>query len=137
MSRQFWLKLCLAAVSILVTLGVLEIGVRLLTTRDADGAPRFRVTRLKPYRLPVARVEREMAAYLSSDKTTLLYDPDLGWRPHPGMLDANAEGFRTTSPMPSRSLPYPRNPPDRALWRFIYRRNPEGRWLVAGARDNG
>jgi hypothetical protein len=102
MFRQFWLKLCLSAVSICMTLGILEIGVRLLTARDADGAPRFRLTRLKPYVLPVARVQREMTAYLSSDKTTLLYDPELGWRPRPGILDANADGFRTTSPTPNR-----------------------------------
>jgi hypothetical protein len=86
-----------------VTLGILEIGVRLLTARDADGAPRFRLTRLKPYVLPVARVEREMVAYQSSDKTALLYDPELGWRPRPGVHDENAEGFRTTSAAPSRS----------------------------------
>lgn len=101
MSRSLFLKLGIAGTAILLTLGLLEIAVRLFCLRDADGAVRFRSTRLKPYRFPDVRVEREMAAYLSSDQTALLYDSELGWRPRPDVQEHNAEGFRTTGAMPA------------------------------------
>lgn len=102
MSRSALLKLCISGLALLLTLGLLEIAVRLQCVRDADGAVRFRSTRLKPYRLPTARVEREMAALQSAPQTVLLYDPDLGWRPRPGVLEINASGFLTTGGMPEK-----------------------------------
>jgi hypothetical protein len=103
MSRPLLLKLCISGLAVLFTLALLEIAVRSQCVHDADGAVRFRSTRLKPYRLPAARVEREMAALPAAPQSVLLYDSELGWRPRPGALEHNAEGFRTTGAMPSRT----------------------------------
>lgn len=103
MSRTFFLKLSISALAMVFALGLLEIVVRVQSFRDGDGAWRFRSTRLKPYRLPVARVERDMAMLSTSTNSFLFYDPDLGWRPRPGLLEHNAAGFRTTGGVPEKA----------------------------------
>lgn len=102
MSRPVILKLSISAFAVVFALALLEAAVRLQCFRDGDGAWRFRSTRLKPYRLPVARVERDMALLQTTDKSLLLYDPELGWRPRPGLVDHNAAGFRTTGGVPEK-----------------------------------
>ena len=103
--RRTILQLLLASVSVLFCILALEVVVRALSTSDIDGQRRFRSTRLKPYRLPVKRVEQDLAAYRATDKTALIYDRELGWSQRPVVADHNAEGFITTGPAPARARP--------------------------------
>jgi hypothetical protein len=102
-SRRTLSKLILATTSVVLCLLALEIAVRLLCVHDIDGERRFRATRLKPYRLPVQRAARDIAAYLAATETGLVYDPELGWTQRPGIAGHNAAGFITTGPAPERA----------------------------------
>ena len=102
-SRRTILKLLIAAVSVGACVLGLEVAVRAMSARDVDGQWRFRSTRLKPYRIPVKRAEADIAAYLATAETALIYDRELGWSQRPGVADHNAEGFITTGPAPARA----------------------------------
>lgn len=97
-SRRAFLKLLIPVVTLLVCFAVLEVAVRLMLRCDADGECRFRFTRLKPYRVPVQRAERDIAAYLQSEKSAMMYDPQLGWNQRPSVAEHNAAGFITSRP---------------------------------------
>ena len=101
--RRAFLKFLIPSLAALVCFGALEIAVRALCRVDVDGEARFRETRLKPYRLPVRRAERQIADYLASKTSALVYDADLGWSQRPGVADHNDAGFITTGPTPPRA----------------------------------
>ena len=103
--RRTILKLLLASTSVLFCVFALELAVRALSTGDVDGQRRFRSTRLKPYRIPVKRVEQDIAAYRATERTALIYDRELGWSQRPAVSDHNAAGFITTGPTPERARP--------------------------------
>ena len=94
--------LLIHAVMTLLCLLVLEGVVRLLVQTDLDGDLRFRSTQLKPYRLPVRRVERDIGTHLAAQDSPIVYDPELGWSQRPGLGGHNTAGFITSSPAPER-----------------------------------
>lgn len=86
----------------LLCFAVLEIAVRSMCHTDEDGEYRFRLTRLKPYHMPLKRVEKELLAYRDGGGAGVLYDPELGWALRPGINNHNTAGFVTTGPVPDR-----------------------------------
>ncbi len=102
MLRRIPPQLLILAIATLLCLLVLEGAVRLLCQTNADGALRFRSTRLKPYALPVRGAERDIAAYFAPRGSTVIYDPELGWSPRPGLAGHNTAGFITSGPTPTR-----------------------------------
>ena len=100
--RRNFLKLLIPLAAALLCLAALEIAVRVLCRVDVDGGAWFRETRLKPYRLPVRRAKQQVAAYLATPASALIYDSALGWSQRPGVADHNDAGFITTGPTPPR-----------------------------------
>lgn len=89
-----------------LVLGVLacEVVVRLGTQADFDRNERFGRVWLKPYHLPVRRLEHNLAKYEALPIRSEIYDPDLGWAPHPytrshdGIYCYDLDGIRAESP---------------------------------------
>jgi hypothetical protein len=95
-------QLLLSLFTSVVSLGPLaEAGVRLASSRDVDGNVFVRGHHLRPYRLPVKRVEDAARAYYSSNATFVVEDPYLGWVSRPRSKTAlytyNAQGIRVIS----------------------------------------
>lgn len=83
-----------------VSLGASEGIIRTFRHRDADGQEWFRALRLRPYRLPLGRIDATLSALERGD-SFLGYDADLGWAPRPfarsldGMRRVDAAGIRS------------------------------------------
>ena len=95
-------QLLLSLFTSVVSLGPLaEAGVRLAASRDVDGNVFVRGHHLRPYRLPVNRVEGAAQAYYSSNSTFVVEDPSLGWVSRPRSKTAlytyNEQGIRVIS----------------------------------------
>ena len=90
-------KLTLLLISVFFGLAALEIGVRLLTRRDADGNLWFFSTHLKPYRVPVQHAEAALRRYLTEPGSVIAYDADLGWVERAAAHGQNAQGFLSTA----------------------------------------
>lgn len=95
-------KLLLGACFVLVSFLVLEMGVRVMGSRDADGNRWFGSLRLKPYHLPVKHTADLVREYAAAKSRIVIYDPDIGWAPQPGANGHNAYGFYSTAPKVDR-----------------------------------
>lgn len=96
-------QLVLSAGTTVVALGVVgELGVRRLGSRDEDGNFYIRGHHLRPYQLPVKRIESAVAAYRRAKVTVIVDDPGAGWIPRSGssndLYAYNGAGIRTDSP---------------------------------------
>lgn len=80
-------KLLLLLVSLLVSGGLAEIGVRLLGNTDRDGNFELLGRRVLPFRYPIERVRA--LARIAAEGSLLHYDPDTGWAPRPGSRSAH------------------------------------------------
>lgn len=80
-----------------------EVAVRTLGSFDADGNFYFQNRLLKPYRLPVHAIKRELEDYFHSDSHILMFDPKSGWRPEPN--GASEDGFYRYNSQGIRSAP--------------------------------
>jgi hypothetical protein len=96
-------KLLLGACFALVSFLVLEMGVRVMGRRDADGNRWFGSLRLKPYHLPVKHTADLVREYDAAKSRIVVYDPELGWTPQPGANGHNAYGFYSTAPTVDRT----------------------------------
>jgi len=110
MSRKegsnFKLQVILITVSTLFGLFMVEIGLRVVCKKDADGDLSLRYTTLKPIHYPVAKISKLIDRYEKESATaTLMFDPDLGWIPHPGTGGFNSGGFFSSNPEPSKYPP--------------------------------
>jgi hypothetical protein len=80
-ARRFRLLACL--VSTLLALVAGEVWVRRTCVWDAHGNRRFRSLVLEPLSLPWKEAQEEIESYRVSDRTQIVFDPDLGWAPRP------------------------------------------------------
>lgn len=65
-----------------------ELVVRATLRTDDDGQEWIGERRLRPYRLPLARIAERLSA-LESGRSFFVWDPDLGWSPRPGATSMN------------------------------------------------
>ena len=102
--KKAFLKLFISALSALFCFAGIELAVRLLTTRNADGDLYFRMTRLKPYHLPANKVKTLIDEYSSAIASAkVVYDPELGWVPQADRGGANDFGFFSANPHPGKT----------------------------------
>ena len=98
-----------------LALGVLacEVVVRVGSQSDLDGNQRFGRVWLKPYHVPVRRLEHNLAKYEALPVRSEVYDPDLGWAPHAhtrshdGIYCYDPDGIRADS-IDARHAPTPK-----------------------------
>jgi hypothetical protein len=78
----------LAAASLLLSFGLVELALRHLA--DADGNVVVRGRLLGREHLPIVKTRQEIEAYLGGkDRPFLVYDPLLGWAPRPNATSAD------------------------------------------------
>ena len=113
--RSILSKIIIVCISLALTLGLLELVVRGLGSRDSDGQFTFMGYALPPHPLPVNRLRDSIDRYISkADAVTIIYDGATGWtyRPHSlrhnGTFSVNGDGFRSR-------VEYSREPPADAL----------------------
>jgi hypothetical protein len=98
-----------AAVGLACSLALAELLVRGLGTTDEDGRFSLFGRPLPPDPIPLASTRRHLAAYLASQESFLVYDPDTGWAPRPGgrsgPFHANADGLRDERDFPEEATP--------------------------------
>lgn len=105
------LILVVPLLAFLACFAVLEGGVRLAASRDADGNLIFMSRPIPPLRLPVRTVGRSVREYLASGDAILEASPLLGWRPKPGarsrdgLYRYDSRGLRVGDPPPPRTAP--------------------------------
>jgi hypothetical protein len=92
----------LAAASLLLSFGIVEVTLRHLA--DADGNLVVRGRLLGRQHLPIVTTRQKIEAYLGGEgRPFLVYDPLLGWAPRPnatsadGLYHYNAQGVRAQS----------------------------------------
>jgi hypothetical protein len=91
---------------LLLAFGLLEGMVRVMGNEDTDGNFVVLDRKLKPYQLPVKAVQEQVDAYLESDTSYVIYDPELGWTHRPnsasqnGAYLYNSQGLRTGADRP-------------------------------------
>lgn len=91
-------KLLLVTVPVALALLAMELALRWLCTRDADGNLWFRSTHLKPYRVTVRGATQVLARYGAEGRSGLLYDAELGWTQRPSVAEHNSGGFISSAP---------------------------------------
>jgi hypothetical protein len=95
-------KLALVVCVTLVSVGFLELAVRIVGQTDADGNFRVGHRQALPLRMPVRKVEDVVRQYRQSSLTLFAYDPKLGWKPRPGARNElyayDAAGIRARTP---------------------------------------
>jgi len=100
-SRRAITNLTVLIISVLVSLLIGEIIVRIGGETDENGQFYFMDRPLKPYELPVSDTEELIDAYLESTTSYHMYDPRLGWNIRPevqsedGLYRSNATGLRS------------------------------------------
>ena len=78
-----------------------EVFVRFTGDYDADGNFRWHSRELRPLKLPVRSIRNTVNAYLRSDLSYIVYDPDLGWTIRPNTVShdkrytSNSQGIRS------------------------------------------
>jgi hypothetical protein len=87
------LRWLLPFASVVIALGVLEIGIRAVGHYDEDGNFYVRWNRLRPYHLPVNRAER-LAAAAEDPRSQTVYHPQPGWIQRPDGTNWSASGVR-------------------------------------------
>lgn|SRR5574341_839335 len=93
-------NLLIALLSLVLTLAVCEVVVRLVGKQDENGAFTFNRMPVRPYRLDIERVESILNQYSASSTSYVMYDPYLGWTHRPnsqsenGLYRANSAGLR-------------------------------------------
>jgi len=89
----------LLIIIVLVCFVLGEILIRFLGNYEVDRNFEFRGRRLKPYHLPVKRIESKLNNYLSSSNSLAIYDSILGWFPRPNrrgkLYNYNSLGIRS------------------------------------------
>lgn len=112
MKRIWVLRLSALGFTLAICLGIAEIGTRMLLRTTPDGMQTFMRARLKPYRLPVRQMERNVRRYLSGERPAWRYDPLQGWILNPAWATdgnpVNSIGMRS-------DRQFDRAPPDGVL----------------------
>lgn len=104
--------LALFVCSVCVGLFIAEAAIRAAGHYDVNGNFFLWKLRLKPYVLNMDNILNSIRKYESSEKSYLLYDPELGWssRPHGssenGLYSANGDSIR----MPSANMAVSKDP---------------------------
>ncbi len=78
-----------AILPVVLCLVLTEGAVRLLTVRSEHGQLYFQGGRLRPYKMPIARVSDNLEKYASRPDSYSMYHPLLGWAPRPGSVSDN------------------------------------------------
>lgn len=105
MSRKMRRRLVRVTFSVVFVLAMLEVGVRVVGTTDADGQFYFQGSRLRPYELPIQQLETrieeiERIEVEENILRTFIYDAQMGWVPRPdhtsidGLWQSNSVGIR-------------------------------------------
>jgi len=105
-------NLCLLISSCVLAFVGGEIAVRALGHHDMDGNFYFQDRMLKPYRLPVTSIEKEVTRYLTRPNSFLMYDSLLGWKPRANSIsqdgkyhyDASGIRFDPETPPDDRNI---------------------------------
>lgn len=79
------MRLISAAFAMIVGFFAAELAVRLLGTTDADGNFYFRGAHVGAVSPQVEWVRSKIDQYRDSDETRMIYDPQTGWSPRPGL----------------------------------------------------
>lgn len=102
MRRNIFTNALLVIVTILLTLSLLELVVRLVGETDADGRFTFMQLTLEAQNLPVNQLRGQVEGYLSNkDIANVIYDEWLGWTfrtntvRQEGTFTLNSSGFRS------------------------------------------
>jgi len=101
--NELFYRLALIVVSVVFTVIIGEVGLRLLSSQDTDGNIYVGSFRVKPYRLPLNTLKTRIEKSTKSEQTYFQYDQDLGWTVGPnsefagGLYISNASGIRTSS----------------------------------------
>ena len=98
MKISFRAKMLLVVVPIVLGLAGMELGLRWLCTRDADGNVWFRSTHLKPYRVTALGAAKVLKRYGADSRSGLIYDAELGWAQRPSAAEHNSGGFISSAP---------------------------------------
>jgi hypothetical protein len=105
--RNRYQLLLSSVMTIFAAIVVGEAGIRIGGTRDEDGNFFFRGHHLRPFQLPVKRVEAAVAAYAGATTSVIVEDPDTGWAPRPGSSNALYAYNQETIRVPTPSVHYP------------------------------
>ena len=112
MIRKLSINVLIMSITLLLTLILLEIVVRVGGATDADGQFTFMGYALEPYVLPVSAMRESVETYVANrDLVTIVYDPDTGWayRPnsirHNGTFTVNSGGLRAMREYRQSPLP--------------------------------
>ena len=112
MIRKILINVLIMSITLLLTLILLEMVVRVGGATDADGQFSFMGYALEPYILPVSAMRESVETYVANrDLVTIVYDPDTGWayRPnsirHNGTFTVNSGGLRATREYSQSPLP--------------------------------
>ena len=102
-------------ISVVIAGAMGEIGVRILGSHDNHGNFVVRDIYIKPYRLPVGNLDRQIKRYISEGPIAVHYDPVLGWSPKPN--STSEDGIYLLNSVGLRSAPteYPLSPRDGTL----------------------
>lgn len=102
-NRGVFFNLLLIVGSVICTLAVAEAALRLLSHEDIDGNIYIGKLRLRPFFLPVKKLQVKYQQFLEKEQPYGRYDPELGWSVRPssqsenGLYASNAAGIRTAS----------------------------------------
>jgi len=107
----------LVGCSLLISLALGELAVRLIGHYDIDGNFYVHTLKCYPYHLPVQSMKKIVKVYLASTGTVMTFDRQLGWAPRPGsksengLYSFNKDGIRT----PSCGTVFSKTPPEGRL----------------------
>jgi hypothetical protein len=93
----------LIIISVFLTLAVSEAALRLLSHKDIDGNIYIGKLRVRPFFLPVNKLQVKYQQFLEKDQPYGRYDPELGWSVRPssrsenGVYASNDAGIRTAT----------------------------------------
>jgi hypothetical protein len=102
-NNKKWSKIALLIGSLLLTIIVSEIVLRVTSHTDVDGNAFVADQRIRPFRFPIKSLEQKVAQYVKKRTSYLYYDSDLGWAVRPngqskdGLNYSNSAGVRTSS----------------------------------------
>ena len=112
MIRKNSINILIMSITLLLTLILLEIVVRVGGATDADGQFTFMGYSLEPYVLPINRLRQGIDSYLSNiDTVTIIYDEITGWAYRPessrdeGNFTINGVGLRSHREYSQEPLP--------------------------------
>lgn len=92
MIRHIGIATLIVCVALVLSLALLEVGVRVIGYTDSNGQFSFLNRQVPPYVLPLSRVDQQIREYFENrDKVTLIPDAETGWIYRPNSQRQNGE----------------------------------------------